>query len=160
MWRCRSLICYSTACNPDNRAERAYREQRGSEPSLEWETKKPQKTGSESRKRKGNVCARVGVSQVAILSALLQCFLFSVQKEEGRLRLCGSRSCSWGVKPAQIQTGLRGESEKTIENKLILRALQRNIKGSKLANAIERKSSRKRRGGKNPTTSHAINKHA
>lgn len=49
-WSCQSLICYSTACNPDDRAERAYREQGGSEPSLEWGTKESEKAGFESVK--------------------------------------------------------------------------------------------------------------
>lgn len=42
---CQSLICYSAACNPDDRAEQAYSEHTGSEPSLEWRTKDSQKGG-------------------------------------------------------------------------------------------------------------------
>lgn len=63
---CQSLICYSAACNPDDRAEQAYSKHTGSEPSLEWRTKDSQK--------KGGVGVGGGGTGGVEVSGMLQCY--------------------------------------------------------------------------------------
>lgn len=89
VWSCQSLICYSTACNPDDRAERAYRERRGSEPSLEWGTKESEKTGFESMKGVGG--GGMGGVEVTILSAMLQCYSIMLARTKGRNAVHGKQ---------------------------------------------------------------------
>ncbi|CAB1448385.1 unnamed protein product [Pleuronectes platessa] len=71
----------SQSCCAALRAERAYREQRGSELSLEWGTKEPEKTGFESIKRKG-VCTTLSTRR---LNGLVSRLVIKAAPEKRRL---------------------------------------------------------------------------
>lgn len=158
VWRCRSLICYSTACNPDDRAERAYREQRGSEPSLEWETKSRRRLAQNPERGKEmfvRVCGGEPGNYSVCTAAVLFCTKGGAELrivEVGLAGLgCGTRSA-----PDRAPWGVRENLQRTIENKLILRALQRNIKGQSWltqfsATAVENSAENEEEGEKKIT---------